>query len=297
MQKQRKKEMSKKSVAKNYTYNLIYQILVMIIPLITTPYVSRTLGAEAIGIYSYTLSIATYFVLFGSLGIALYAQREIAYVQDDKEKRSKVFWEIVILRLITMSISMLFFYITFVQGQQYQLYYKVLLLQLLSVMLDISWFFQGMEEFKKTVIRNGIVKWITVIAILVFIKTPEDLTKYILIYVLGNVLGNASLWLYLPKMIKKIKLKELTLRRHIKPVFQLFIPQIAIQVYTVLDKTMIGKIVADKAELGYYEQSYKIINFLITITTSLGAVMVPRMANTFAKGDKEALKRIFKEIF
>ena len=77
----------KKSVVKNYIYNLIYQILVLILPLITTPYLSRVLGAEGIGVYSYTISIVTYFTLFGSLGIAMYAQREIAYVQDDKEKR------------------------------------------------------------------------------------------------------------------------------------------------------------------------------------------------------------------
>ena len=93
--------MAKKSVAKNYIYNLVYQILVMIIPLITTPYLSRVLGAENIGIYSYTLSITTYFILFGSLGVAMYGQREIAYVQDDVNKRSKIFQEILFLRFIT----------------------------------------------------------------------------------------------------------------------------------------------------------------------------------------------------
>ena len=88
--------MENKSVTRNYIYNLIYQILILILPLISTPYISRVLGAENIGIYSYTISIITYFILFGSLGITLYAQREIAYVQDDKEKRSKIFWEITI---------------------------------------------------------------------------------------------------------------------------------------------------------------------------------------------------------
>ena len=102
-----------KSVKKNYIYNLTYQILVMIVPLITTPYLSRVLGAEAIGIYSYTLSITTYFILFGSLGVAMYGQREIAYVQEDKEKRSKVFYEILLMRFITLGISMIIFYITF----------------------------------------------------------------------------------------------------------------------------------------------------------------------------------------
>ena len=89
----------KKSIAKNYIYNLIYQILALIFPLITTPYVSRILGAEGIGIYSYTISIVTYFVLFGSLGVAMYAQREIAYVQDDKNKRKKARLSLLITKI------------------------------------------------------------------------------------------------------------------------------------------------------------------------------------------------------
>ena len=147
----------KKSITKNYMYNLIYQILTLALPLITTPYISRVLGAQNIGIYSYTISISTYFILFGSLGISLYGQREIAYLQEKKEAYSKIFWEVVILRFITMSIAMLIFYITFVNFGQYKMYYAILLLELVANCLDISWFFGGLEEFKKTVSRNIIV--------------------------------------------------------------------------------------------------------------------------------------------
>ena len=139
----------KKSVTKNYIYNLIYQILVIVLPLITTPYISGVLGAEKIGIYSFTTSIATYFILFGSLGVAMYAQREIAYVQDDEKKRSKLFWEIFFFRCITMAISIIAFYFTYASHGEYQLYYKILIIQLFANVLDISWFFQGLEEFKK----------------------------------------------------------------------------------------------------------------------------------------------------
>ena len=97
--------MAKKSVAKNYIYNLCYQILIVVLPIITTPYISRVLGAENIGIYSYTYSIVSYFILFGSLGVALYGKREIAYVQQDVKERSKVFWEILLFRMITIFIA------------------------------------------------------------------------------------------------------------------------------------------------------------------------------------------------
>lgn len=287
----------KKSITKNYIYNLVYQILILILPLITTPYISRVLGAEKIGIYSYTISIVTYFILFGSLGIAIYGQREIAYLQEDKERCSKTFWEIVILRFGTMAISMIIFYFTFARNGEYSIYYMILLLEMFANCLDISWFFQGLEEFKKTVTRNIIIKIISIVCIFIFVKTQNDLIKYFWIYVVSTLLGNVSLCLYLPKYINKIEIKDLNIIKHLKPTIGLFIPQIAVQIYTVLDKVMIGTIISDKSEVGYYEQSQKIVKMLLMVITSLGTVMMPRMANTYIKGNKEKIQEYIKNSF
>ena len=288
---------NKKSVAKNYVYNSLYQILILIVPLFTTPYLSRVLGAEAIGIYSYTLSITTYFVLFGSLGVAMYGQREIAYNQDNEYQRSKTFFEILIMRFVTIGIALFIFYLGFCTHGDYITYYKILILELVANSLDISWFFQGLEEFKKTVFRNTIVKLVSVVCVFVFVKDQNDLIKYFLIYVLSNLIGNISLWVYLPKYVKKVKFGEIKVFKHLKPTIALFIPQVAMQIYTVLDKTMIGMIVEDKSEVGFYEQAQKIIKLLLAIATSLGTVMIPRMANTFASGDKEKLKNYMYKSF
>lgn len=287
----------KKSITKNYIYNLIYQILVMLIPLITTPYLSRVLGAESIGIYSYTLSITTYFILFGSLGVSMYGQREIAYVQDKIQDRSIVFFEILYLRFITLGLSLILFYFLFCMQGEYQIYYRIFALEILANCLDISWFFQGLEEFKKTVLRNVVVKLLSIVFIFCFVKTSADLEKYICIYVFSTFFGNISLWLYLPKFIQKIPIKSLKIVRHMKPVILLFIPQIATQIYTVLDKTMIGMIVLDKSEVGYYEQAQKIIKLLMTIATSFGLVMIPRMAHTYAIGASEKIKDYLNHSF
>ena len=290
--------MKKKSITRNYIYNLTYQILTLLLPLITAPYISRVLGAENIGIYSFTLSISSYFILFGSLGISLYGQREIAYQQGKKKETSKIFWEITVLRWITMTFSMIFFYFTFImKSNEYNIYYKILLLEILGNSLDISWFFQGLEEFKKTVIRNTIVKLISVICIFLFVKESVDLNKYFIIYVLSTFLGNLSLWMYLPKFVQKVKIKELNLFRHVKPTIMLFIPQVATQIYTVLDKTMIGVIVSNKAEVGYYEQAQKIVKLLMTLATSLGTVMMPRIAATFASGNHEKVREYMDKSF
>lgn len=289
--------MKKNSVKRNYIYNLLYQILTIIIPLITTPYLSRVLGAENIGIYSFTISITTYFILFGSLGVAIYGQREIAYVQNDIRKRSKIFFEITFMRCITLGVSLFIFYITFCLKGQYSIYYKILILEIIANAIDISWYFQGLEEFKKTVIRNIIVKLISVICIFLFVKESVDLNNYFIIYVLSTLLGNLSLWMYLPKFVQKVKIKELNLFRHVKPTIMLFIPQVATQIYTVLDKTMIGVIVSNKAEVGYYEQAQKIVKLLMTLATSLGTVMMPRIAATFASGNHEKVREYMNKSF
>ncbi|MDD6223149.1 MAG: flippase [Lachnospiraceae bacterium] len=290
------------SVKKNYLYNLTYQLLTLLLPLITTPYVSRVLGAQNLGIYSYTLSVSAFFILFGSLGIAMYGQREIAFVRDNREKRSSTFWEIVILRAITMLAAIVIFYIAFVTGNNdYRMYYRILLLELIGNVLDISWFFQGLEDFRKTVTRNMAVKLLSVICIFVFVRSGEDLPAYFLIYVLSILAGNLSLWLYLPKLIFGPRHAKLHIFRHFKPTVALFIPQIAIQVYTILDRTMIGAIIADKSEVGYYDQAQKIVKMLLTVVTSLGTVLMPRIAHTYASGDMEKvhdyMRKSFRAVF
>lgn len=281
--------MNKKSIAKNYIFNLVYQLLSIVLPLVTTPYLSRVLGAEPIGIYGYTISIVTYFILFGTLGISMYGQREIAYVQNDKNKQSKAFWEINIVRFITLPISMLIFYLSFCLNGDYQIYYRILLVYMISNMFDISWYLQGIEEFGKTVIRNIIVKALSLILIFVCVKTQNDLWKYLLIFSGAELLGNLTMWMYLPRYINKVEFKKLEIKKHIKPTITLFIPQIATQIYTVMDKTMVGLITNNMSEVGYYEQAQKIVKSALTVITSLGTVMSSRIANCYANNKKEEI--------
>lgn len=287
----------KKSVKKNYLYNLSYQILIIILPIITAPYLARTLGPESIGINSYTVSIVTYFILFGSLGIALYGQREIAYNRNNKERMSKIFWELALLKSLSLIISCILFYFSFCLIGEYQFYYKILILEIIANCFDISWLYQGLEDFKKIVLRNFIVKIINICLIFIFIHSPEDITKYMLIYVFNTLFGNVLLWLNINKVVCKVKLKDLNIARHLKPTLFLFIPQVAIQIYTILDKTMLGFILNDMSEVGYYEQSQKIIKILLTLITSLGTVMLPHMANLFSQNKDTEIKINMKKSF
>ena len=287
----------KKSIVKNYLYNLSYQLLVIILPLITTPYVSRVLGPEGIGAYSFTNSITQYFILFGALGLNLYGQREIAYKQSNKKEYSKLFYEIFILKTICLSLSIVVFYLMASNYTRYSQIFYIQIIDIVAAIFDISWLYQGLEDFKRIVIRNFLVKILGVILIFLFVKSPSDLYIYVLCYSGTLLLGNLSMFLYLPNTVTKLKLKDIDIKKHAKPAFILFIPQISISLYTLLDKTMIGLITSSDAEVGYYEQSQKIIKLLLTIITSLGTVMMPRIANIYAENNSKLINKYMVSTF
>lgn len=283
--------MAAKSIKKNYVYNLSYQILLLITPLITTPYLSRVLGADGIGTYSYVEAICSYFVLFATLGLTTFGQREISYVQDDIKKRTIVFWETNIIELIASAICIVA-YIIFSIFQKESVLYLVLVFNLLAVIANITWFFQGLEEFGTIVFKNVVFKLINIMFIFLCVKTKDDLVLYLLGTALVTFLSNVSLWFEVPKYLMRISFNELHPKRHMQTVFSLFIPTIAVQIYTVLDKTMIGIITQNSFENGYYEQAVKISKMVMTVVTALGTVMIPRIGFYFEKGDSNEVRRL-----
>lgn len=272
------------SIKKNLIYNILLQVVTLLIPLVTVPYVSRVLGKDGIGTYSYTLSIVQYFIIIGTLGISMYGNRAIAYVRDDKEKMSKTFWAITALKALTSGIALLVYILIFGTNEKYGTIFLIQSINIIANIIDISWLYMGLEDFKKTVTRNLLVKIICVISIFLFIKDYDDLYLYVIINAMMALLGNLVMWAYLPKIVSKVKIKFVDIKEHFLPALQLFIPQIAIQIYAVLDKTMLGYMTT-VGEVGLYEQSQKIVKLVLSLVTSLGVVMLPRMSNTFANGD------------
>lgn len=275
---------------KNYLYNVGYQVFVLLIPLITVPYVSRVLGSEGVGINAFTNSIIQYFVLFGSIGINLYGNRTIAYYRDDAEKTSQVFWEILFLRIIFITISYIGFLFFLLNAKQYTNYYMYQSLFIIAAGLDISWYFMGREDFKKTVTRNIMIKLVSLISIFIFVKKPEDLGAYILVLSVSTLLGNLLLWTHLKKMIYRPVWKDISVLKHLIPTITLFIPQVATQVYLVLNKTMLG-VMTTTENVAYFEQSDKIVKIILAVVTAVGTVMLPRIANLHARGSSEKVKK------
>ncbi|WP_309215827.1 flippase [Lacticaseibacillus rhamnosus] len=281
------------TVLKNFLWNISYQVLLLILPIITIPYVSRVLGPAGIGINSYTNSIVQYFILFGNLGITLYGNREVAYRRDKKEQLSQIFWELSILRFLLTFISASFFMIMIYFSGQYKPFYIIQSILLVASALDIAWFFQGLELFRVTVVRSTLVKIVSLILIFIFVRQKNDLGTYIFILAFSQLLGNLTLWPYLKKYVVFPDFKRLNLGRHVKPTVTLFVPQVATQVYLQLNKTMLGAIVGVTAA-GFYDNSDKIVKIILALVTASGTVLLPHVAHDYSQGN---LKKISNSVY
>lgn len=279
-----------KTLTKNYFYNLMYQVLSLIIPLITTPYISRVLAADTIGQYSFAQSIVSYFILFASIGTGMYGQRYIAELTARHENTRKAFWEITILRGTGIGLAILLYCTTILRYTDARLIYAVAGIEILAAFFDISWFYQGTEQFQKLSVFNGFCRIVATVCIFVFVRTKADLVIYMACNGLAILASNLIQCIEVHKYMSGVAPhSELHPFRHVLPSLRLFVAQLAIQLYTVLDKTMIGLITKSNFENGYYEQCQKIIRMLEAIITSLGTVMASRITILW-HGDHEQNK-------
>lgn len=289
--------MKKNSLKSNLIYNTIYQITVLILPFLTAPYVSRVIGANGLGIYSYSHSVALYFVYFAMLGITNYGNREIAKNSDDKSKLNKVFSSIYFLQLITSTIVIFAYliYMIFIAKENINVN-LIVCLHVISAFFDVSWLFFGLQEFKITSIRQMIIKILSFILIILFVKNKNDLWIYVLIMSLSYFLSAFSLWIMMFKKIKFIRCTLDDIKQHLKPCLLLFIPIIATSVYRVMDKIMIGNF-SNMSEVGYYENAEKIIMISLGILNAFTAVMMPKIANLVSnKKNEEAMNLLDKSM-
>ncbi len=282
------------TVKKNYIYNILYQFLVVVFPIIIIPYVSRIIGPKGIGIYSYTHSIVYYFVIISMLGISNYGNRTIARCRSDSNKVTNEFLSIYLIQFC-MSLIMSFIYILYIIFfcEKYTNIFIFQIIYLLSCLFDISWFYFGLEKFKFTTSVNIIVKFLNLIAIFLFVKNKNDLWIYTLIMTSSILLSNLVLWFPLKRYLSlKTINKKYILRlskTHFFPCLKLFIPVIAVSFYKYMDKIMLGQF-SNITDVALYENAEKVISIPICLITSLGTVMLPRMSNLFSKHESKLLE-------
>ncbi len=287
--------MISKRILKNYLYNTAYEVLILIVPFLTAAYIARVLGADGIGESDYTSSFAIVFTVFGKLGIDRYGSKHIAYKRESKEGRSETFWNIWALQVISTFISTFIYIIFFiVLGKSLKFLFLLQLPIVLATFFDISWFYIGLENFKKVVIRNTVIRILCAVSILIFVKSYDDLSIYILINSLASFFGYFTYWFSLFKYVNKFDISKINIRPYIKESLVYFLPQICIYIYTVADHIIVGKL-TNLTEVGYYSQSLKVPKLSLAFITSLSTVLMPTIANLYEKNNVNIIEKYLKK--
>ncbi|MGX6591146.1 flippase [Cetobacterium ceti] len=284
-------------IKNNIIFNVLNIISGLLFTIIIFPYISRVLNPSGVGKVTFINSISLYFLMFASLGIPLYGIREVAKVRDNLEKMQKIVSEIFIINLLmTIFISCIYYLLIFlgILGKELILL-KIMGFNILFTFIGIEWFFQGIEEYEYISKRSILFKVISLILIFLFVKKKEDYIIYGLISVFAVVGSNFCNFYKLRNYIK-ITIKNLNLKKHIKPILLIFSMNIAISIYTNLDNVMLGY-KSTEASVGLYSSGIKLVKLVIGIVTSLGAVLLPRISNYIENNLEKELKDILNKTF
>ncbi len=278
--------MKKRGVKVNYIFQSGYQILNLIMPLITTPYISRRLQAEGIGAFSYTYSIICYLIIFSNLGINAYASRKVSVLQELPGKQKIFFWQIIGIKLINSIIPGIIYFLLVLFDIKYSLLFLSELFFWVSGFINITWFFSGMEDFQSTVRNNVIAKVIGIIMLFILVKDEGDTVVYALIMGGTIFLGDILQWRSLPEYIRKGRPQISEYKKHFKGGIKMLMPELASSVFTYGDKVMLGILMISTIQNGYYEQAQKVIILSQGVINSIATVMLPRIVHLYSKDDK-----------
>ena len=282
------------SLKRNIAYNTILTVSNVAFPIITTPYVSRILGVENIGIINFATTYASYFALFAALGIPIYGIREIAKQNNNLEGRCKIFSELFIINCLSTIIIFLIYLVTiFSISTFYKERYFLLIvgISVLFVPLNTDWFFSGREKFKFVTIRSLAAKILSLCGLFIFVRTREDIISYLVLTLFANLSSQIWNFGYMIRKEIKFRFKNLSIKKHLKSILILFASNIAISIYAMLNTLMLG-FMSDYTQVGYYTSAIKISKLILPLVTSMSPVMIARI-NTL-KGEPNNREQIVK---
>lgn len=289
------------SIKNNVVLNYINTLASIVFPLITFPYAARILLPEGIGLVNFQNSIISYVTLLSSLGIPMYAVREVARVRDNIEERNRVSVEITLLSLI---LAVGGYVIVFIVGElvpqintHLTLFY-ILSLSILFTALGVNWFYTAVEDFKFITIRGLVIRCLFVVALFVFVKTKDDLLIYGSVIVGSTVGNNIINFIHLRKYINlfRVDWKKLDIFRHFKPALRIFILNLSISIYVQLNPVMLG-FLSDNVQVGYFTAGSKISHIILSVVTSMATVLLPRVSNMIHLHQKEEFNQLITKVY
>jgi len=284
------------SLKRNFIYNNLLGVTNVIFPLVTFPYATRVLGPDGIGITSFAISFSAFFIILSSLGIPIYGIREIAKCRENKERLSKTFSELVLIQSIWSVFVIIIYAIILLVTDTYKDEMNLKYLSFVHILSGIgllNWFFQGIENYKYISIVNFIVKVLAIILLFILVSKESDYWLYYLIFVLSALMAMIINFYYSFKFVK-ISFKNLNLKRHLTPVLVLFSTQLAISLYVNLDLVMLKYLSGDE-QVGYYTVAIKVVKTTLLVVSSLGAVLIPRIALLIEQQKKDKVKKLIEK--
>lgn len=278
----------------NFIYQFIYQFVILGIPLIIAPYLTRTIKAEGLGVYTYSNSIAYYFVMLSMLGISTYGQRLIAQSSNDLYKLRISFWSLYFDHLIfsLFSLCVYYVYVFYFVIENKDIFY-INSLFVISSMFDLTWVYYGLEEFKRIVLRNFCVKLFELLFIILLVRDVNDLLIYALIVAVFNCIGNVVMFPTIYKKINPIQFGLSEMKVHIKPLLLFSVSIFAVSLYTIFDKTLLG-ILSSKEDVAFYEYSNKLINLPKMLVAVIGTIFMPKACKLANEHSIESVKKLIK---
>ena len=278
------------STRKNAMYNVAYRLFSVLLPLVTAPYLSRTVGREGVGLYSLAWSISYIFCLIGMLGLNDYGVRAIARVRDDRNKLDETFSEIWQMQLLVAGLVLVawFGYVFLVAGKERNISLHLTMMSV-SCLVSFDWCLMGLDIFRPIALRNTFVKCAAAVCVFLFVKKPDDLWIYAFVWSLSTLLGNLSC---VTSLRGKVRYRRVPLQKslkHLKPCAVLFISVMAVNIYRTMDKVMVSHL-AGIVQNGLYENAEKIIYCLSGFISAIGTVMMPKISHMQEKGETEAIR-------
>ncbi len=279
------------STKKNAMYNMGYRLFSVLLPLVTAPYLSRTVGTEGVGLYSCAWSVSYIFCLIGMLGLNDYGVRAIAKVRDDRQKLNRTFSAIWQMQLLVAGVTLgaWFIYVFCIAGEEKDIAFHLTLMSV-SCLCSFDWCLMGLDIFRPIALRNTFVKCAAAVCVFIFVKEKNDLWIYALVWSLSTLLGNLSC---ITSLRGKVHYTRVPLReslKHLAPCAVLFICVMAANIYRTMDKVMVSAL-AGMGENGLYENAEKIIYCLSGFISAIGTVMMPKVSHMQQRGETEAVRR------
>ncbi|WP_165213034.1 flippase [Streptococcus tangpeifui] len=282
----------KVSVQMNIIMNFLLTISNIIFPLITFPYVSRVLMPVGTGKVAFATSIVSYFAMVGMLGIPTYGIRACAKVRDDKDKLSKTVQEIMVINTVAMTLSLVTYIMAIMavpRMAQDRTLFMINIATLVFNLIGCEWLYKALEQYTYITVRSVALKFVSLVLMFLVVRQRGDYVLYGAITILASVGSNFFNFINLRKYLNLKWYSGMDLKQHIQPIFSFFMMTVATTIYTNLDSVMLGFMKNDTA-VGYYNASVKIKTILVSLVTSMGSVLLPRLSYYVKHGKKEEFR-------